>query len=79
MKFKCLYKVLRDYFHLRFGFSRGGCFLPSVFSGNFPARAAYQVASLPRVSAKETIPSRGKSRSNPDLNLNLNLNPTPPP
>lgn len=72
MKFKCLYKVFRDYFLLKFGFF---CFLPPVFSGNFPARAAYQVASLPRVSAKETIPSGGKSRSNPDLNLN----PTPPP
>lgn len=37
------------------------CFLPPVFSGNFPARAAYQVASLPRVGAKEMIPSRENS------------------
>lgn len=31
------------------------CLFPSVFSRDFPARAAYQVAALPRVSAKEMI------------------------
>lgn len=42
-----------------------GCLLPPVFSGDLPARAAYQVASLPRVSAR--------------AERNLRLTPTPNP